>query len=672
MKKLLLSLFVVLSAIVGVHAQSSYTIEFASTAKGSTPISTSTQATTFVASASTKWLEASPVKKASSVYYGGSTDIDKSAIRLGAKNSAGSITLKLSEAGKVKATKITISAQKYENYTNTNVSICGKTCNVTTTTLTDYSVDLDGKNLLSELEIATSGTNKNRIYIRSISVTYNDNESGDVTLGELSATYDSEEIANNENLTVEYGSSISFSADYATSFAITEGETTTTINATNGKATWTPAVCKDVAVSVVAKREIKGEDEQTSEPLTFNLTVVKPDYLIANWIITNAGNADSAGTVDLDLTLDKTSSPGKWHAYGTKTYSSTIGGGAQLGSKSSPFTNGTITLTDSEIPADAIIREITFNGYTNDAYTLAVTVNGVSAGNISVAKDTATDHKLSGLELEGNEIVFTATSATKYLCVKGFTIKYAEKEKQPGDITMTYDENFSECLDYEQGKYWHMVGNKMTFTSADAAKMTITCDDAAISLPEAVDGSSITWVIPEGLDNTAVTVTGSSKSGSLTSSKTYTFTSELITPLKPLYNFDSYKSVNIFNGGQGILMFRTFPYDPYAEEDIATLSIETNREWYFTPGKTMYGFRFDDISVIMTIQAKSVTPLAESDVLTLYVDGNGQVSGIENIATDATANEAIYFNLQGQRVNADQPGLYIRQQNGKAEKIIVR
>lgn len=343
-----------------------------------------------------------------------------------------------------------------------------------------------------------------------------------------------------------------------------------------------------------------------------------------------------------------------------------------MGSLNNPFTNGTITLTDSEIPADAIIREITFNGYTNEAHTLAVTVNGVSAGNISVATGTATDHKLSGLELEGNEIVFTATSAAKYLCVKGFTIKYAEKEKQPGDITMTYDENFSECLDYEQGKYWHMVGNKMTFTSANAAKMTITCDDAAISLPEAVDGSSITWVIPEGLDNTAVTVTGSSKSGSLTSSKTYTFTSELITPLKPLYNFDSYKSVTIFNGGQGILMFRTFPYDPYAEEDIATLSIETNREWYFTPGKTMYGFRFDDISVIMTIQAKSVTPLAESDVLTFYVDGNGQVSGIENIATDATANEAIYFNLQGQRVNADQPGLYIRQQNGKAEKIIVR
>lgn len=671
MKKLLLCLFVVLSAIVGVHAQSNYTIEFASKATTPTLIQTSTQATTFVASSSTQWLEASPVKNVSKVYYGGDKDIDKSAIRFGSKNDCGNITLKLSEAGIVKATKITISAQKYVNDNNTTVSICGKTCTITATTLTDYSVDLDGKSLLSELEIATSEKSKNRIYIQSITVTYNDNESGDVTLGELSATYNSEAIANDESLTVEYGSAISFSADYATSFAITEGETTTTINATNGKATWTPEACKDVAVSVVAKREVKDEDVQTSEPLTFNLTVVKPEYLIASWIITGAKTADS--TVDLDLDLDETSSPGKWHAYGTETYSeNATNGGAKLGSNKRPFTNGTITLTDSEIPADAIIKEITFNGFTNSEYTLAVTVNGVSAGNISVAKNTATDHKLSGLELEGNEIVFTATSANKYLCVKGFSIKYVEKEKQPGAIIMNYDKQFSECSNYEKGDYWHMVGNKMTFTSKDAAKMTITCDNAAISLPEPVDGSSITWEIPDGLENTAVTVTGSSKSGSLTSTKTYTFTSELITPIVPSYNFGLNKNVTISNGRGGALMLRTFPYDPYAEEDIATLSIETNREWYFSPDKYEYQFIFDDTSVIMTIQAKSVTPLAESGVVTLYVDGNGQVAGIKHIATDATSNDAIYFNLQGQRVNADQPGLYIRQQNGKAEKIIIR
>lgn len=671
MKKLLLCLFVVLSTIVGVYAQSSYTIEFASKANGDSQILTSTKATTFVASSSTEWLEASPVKSVSMVYYGGSSDINKSAIRFGSNNAAGSITLKLSDLGKVKATKITISAQKYASSDdNSTVSVCGKSCTVTATSFTDYNFDLDGNNILSELTIVTSGK-KSRVYIKSITVTYNDDESGDVTLGELSATYNSEAIANDESVTIEYGSSISLNADYATSFAITEGETTTTIDATNGKATWAPTICENVAVSVVAKREVDGEDTQTSEPLSFNLTVVKPDYLTANWIIIGAGNADSAGTVDLDLKLDTSNrDPSNWHANGVNTYSGSINGGAQLGSKDKPFIDGTIKLIDSEIPANATIREITFNGYTNSAYSLAVTVNGKSAGNITVAKDNATDHTLSGLELEGNEIVFTVTSATKYLCVKGISIKYVEK--QPGNIEMIYDENFTECSNYEQGGYWHMVGNKMTFKSEDAAKMAITCGDASISVPEAVDGSSITWEIPEGLDETSVTVIGSSKSGMLTSTKTYTFTSALIEPIVPFYYFGSNKNVAIHNGGRGRLMIRTFPYDPYAEEEVEPLAIETNTEWYYTPQRYQHQLIFGDTSVIMTIQAKSVTPLAESDVLTFYVDGNGQVSGIESIATDAAANKPIYFNLQGQRVNADQPGLYIRKQNGKAEKIVIR
>lgn len=668
MKKLLLLFSAVLIAIFGMQAQSSYTIEFASTSNSQTEIKTDIQAKTFITSSSLQYVEENPVKSATMARYGGNDTPQKSSILFGSKKNSGSITLKLSDLGKVKATKITISAQKYNNDNNTSVSVCGKNCTVTATSFTDYSVDLDGSNILSELTIETSGKDQNRVYIKSITVTYK----GDATLGELSATYNSDAIAKDESVTVEYGSSISFSANYATSFEVTTEGTTTTIDATNGSATWTPAVCENAAVSVVAKREVEGEDVQTSEPLTFNLTVVKPNYLIANWIVTGAGNADD-GTVDLDLKLSETSSPGKWHAYGTGTYSGSLNGGAQLGAKDKPFKNGTITLTHSEIPANAIIQEITFNGYTKKSKTIvsSVTVNGESAGNISINDNAAKDYTLSGLALEGNEIIFTVTSTPNdaYLCVKGISIKYIEK--QPGEIELAYDEHFSEGLSSD-GIIWHMAGNKLTFTSEDAAKMTIACEDASISVPEAANGSSITWQIPEGLDATAVTVTGSSKSGLFTSTKTYKFTSELKEPMKPYHFFGVNKNVVISTGGNGTLMIRTYPYDPYAEEDIAPQSIETQAEWYYTPQHYQHQLIYGDTPVIMTIQAKSVTPLAESEVLTFYVDGNGNVSGIENIATDGIDAEAIYYNLQGQRVNADQPGLYIRQQNGKAKKIIIR
>ena len=58
--------------------------------------------------------------------------------------------------------------------------------------------------------------------------------------------------------------------------------------------------------------------------------------------------------------------------------------------------------------------------------------------------------------------------------------------------------------------------------------------------------------------------------------------------------------------------------------------------------------------------------------MSFYVSNDGQVSGIENVATDVIAGEAVYYNRQGQRVNADRPGMYIRQQGGKAEKLVIR
>ena len=52
---------------------------------------------------------------------------------------------------------------------------------------------------------------------------------------------------------------------------------------------------------------------------------------------------------------------------------------------------------------------------------------------------------------------------------------------------------------------------------------------------------------------------------------------------------------------------------------------------------------------------------------------NNGTGGVENVATDVNADAPVeYFNVQGMRVNANTPGMYIRRQGDKATKVIIK
>lgn len=675
MKKLLLLLGLILAGL-GITRADSYTITFSSTANSAMQLSTSTKATTFIASNSQEYVDASPVTAATSAYYGGTSADEKTWIRIGKSKAKGSLTLKLSTKGQVKATSIIVSVKKYsQNDENATLTLNGKSETISSDTFEDKTFTLNGDEALTQLTLSTnapSSNKSNRIYIQSITINYGGNVPPEpVELGELSATCNGAAIEN--PLTIEEGTPIMFYADNATSFVVTTEVGADEIPATNGSAEWTPGICENASVNVVAKREVEGEETLTSDALTFNLTVKKADYVIANWIIISAPSTAGGNKVDIDLTLDPIeSSPGKWHAYAESSYTSGISGGAQLGSSNNPFTDGTITLTDSDIPANAIIKEIIFNGFTNDAYTLAVTVNGESAGNITVAKSTAQDRKLSELELTGNEVVFTATSASKYLCVKGISIKYTIPEEQPGEIVVDYIPQFCEEANEDKTELTMMAGAELRFSSMAAAKMEITTEEEGIELPEAVNEANITWTVPADIIAT-IKVTASSESGEKTSERVYTICSEDITPEIPEYIFENDSKSVMISTKAGALKIMAAPYTPTPEENTAMMAIEA-QGWSFTPGNDpkSYEFSYEDMESTMNVSVKSVTPTKESDVVSFYVSNDGQVSGIENVATDVIAGEAVYYNLQGQRVNADRPGLYIRKQGGKAEKFVIR
>ena len=74
----------------------------------------------------------------------------------------------------------------------------------------------------------------------------------------------------------------------------------------------------------------------------------------------------------------------------------------------------------------------------------------------------------------------------------------------------------------------------------------------------------------------------------------------------------------------------------------------------------------------LSIRAKSVLGDLHSEEIVKNVDASGNIiSSVEGVAADDMNAPVEYFNLQGVRVAADQPGLYIRRQGSKVEKVAI-
>lgn len=303
----------------------------------------------------------------------------------------------------------------------------------------------------------------------------------------------------------------------------------------------------------------------------------------------------------------------------------------------------------------------------------SIKVGETTADNtITFSNSTATN--TADVNLTGNSIVLTCGGGTniKQTYISGISIKYTIPEEQPGEIVVDYTQQFCEEANEDKTELTMMAGAELRFSSMAAAKMEITTDEEGIELPEAVNEANITWTVPADIIAT-IKVTASSESGEKTSERVYTICSEDITPEIPKYIFENDSKSVMISTKAGALKIMAAPYTPTPEENTPMMAVEA-QGWAFTPGDDpkSYEFSYEGTESTMNVSVKSVTPTKESDVVSFYVSNDGQVSGIENVATDIIAGEAVYYNLQGQRVNADRPGMYIRQQDGKAEKFIIR
>lgn len=665
MKKLLL-LFVAVLYMVSAYAETY----------------TTTSATATISSDRTSWTENDvtwALKYAwgdpSKTYYA----VETNGLHIGSKSNFIN-NVEMSTSGILgKITKVTFTGQSNSTTSELTVSVgdskfmCG---NATSTGLTSssqsYTFEGEGEgDIVINISNSTSGKN---IYIKGVTVEY---ELGNVTLGEVSATCDGTPIEN--SLTIYQNTDISFHADYATSIEVSvNNQRPTVLTTSDGTATWKPEICNDATVNVVAKREVEGTETQVSNTLTFNLTVKKADYVIADWVVTGIPNVSGGSAINnVALICTPNSATGVWKAKHDKSYATTNNNAAQLGSSNNTFNGGTLTLSGSDIPANAIILSISLTGYNNSSThaVWSIKVGETTADNtITFSNSTATN--TADVNLTGNSIVLTCGGGTniKQTYISGISIKYTIPEEQPGEIAVDYVPQYCLSVDDDKTDLTVMTGTSLRFSSMAAAHMAITAEVEGAELPDAVNEANIEWTVPE-ISRVKVTVTASSESGEKTSTQTYTISSVDILPGVPTYTFDENSKTVEITTKRGALQIMVEPYTTSLEENAApaVMAIEA-QGWAFTPGNDpkSYDFSYEGMESTMNVSVKSVTPTKESDVVSFYVSNDGQVSGIENVATDVIAGEAVYYNLQGQRVNADRPGMYIRQQGGKAEKFVIR
>ena len=669
---------------IGIAHAESYTINFNSTANTATQLATTTKATTFIATNSQEYVEASPISSATSAYYGGSTTEEKTWIRIGKSKAAGEVTLKLSEKVQVKATTIIVSAKKYSaSDEDATLSLNGKSENITSTTFEDKVFTFNGDETVKTLAFSTntpSSSSSNRIYIQSITVNYTTDP---VVLGGLTATYDDNAIDNDGIATIFQGTAVKLHADNATSFEVTvNDETPIHLDASDDSADWIPGICDNASVSVIAKREIEGEEIQTSNTLTFNLTVKKAEYLIADWIVTGIDATNGGSVLNKPLICTETSSKGTWQAYHATAYSSTSGNAAQLGSSTAAntFNGGTLTLSDSDIPENANILSISLTGNNNSTIPAVWSIKvGEKTSDNTITFSNTVKTNTANVNLIGNSIVLTCKAATdngniKQTYISGISIRYEipEEEDQPGEVTVDYIPQY--CLEANDDKteLTVMDGTELTFTSLGAATMQITTEDEGVELPEATNGDKISWTVPAETIAT-IKVTAYSGSGNKTTECVYTIESEEIEPATPEYIFETDSKTVLITTDAGALMIMAAPYVQIPEENVTIMAIEP-QGWAFTASEDpkSHEFSYDGMESTMNVSVKSTTPTKESNAVSFYVSNDGLVSGIKNVAADNDSAEAAYYNLQGQRVEADRAGIYIRVQGGKAEKFIVR
>ena len=175
-RKLLLKTLLLLFALIAGSSSTwaedgSYVITFENSSNSATAIATTTGANTTIAEASRSFVLAKPYSDITgNCYYGGTTDAEKASIRLGKSGNDASLTISLSDEGKVTATSIVLNCMKMSGSKNSEATIQANG-------MTAQSAPAEAGNLTFTFDNATDIesivlTSVKAVFIYSITVNY--------------------------------------------------------------------------------------------------------------------------------------------------------------------------------------------------------------------------------------------------------------------------------------------------------------------------------------------------------------------------------------------------------------------------------------------------------------------------------------------------------------------
>ena len=470
----LLCLFIMIGATRVMADSSSYTISFSNSVKSATAISSTTKASTTIASESCTYVTTQPYTINDGNCYYGDT---QTCIRVGKSNSSGSLSIGLSDAGKVTPTSIVV-----HGYTSSNKNVGGSlTVNgVSEASSTTFSTDEADftYNFTSGTEITsiTLVTTK-AFYINSITVNYG--SSTPATTHTLTITQPqaggSFTVTDSDSETVSSGASIAegveltLSATPAEHYTFTSWDITGTGSSVSGN-TFTMGT-DDATISATFTEDAKysvsyeanggtGTDPTTADQYSgaqFTLPAnpyTKTGYKFAGW---SDGSQTYAVGDEYTMPAQAVTFTAQWEEKTTPTFS--IGNlTVTLGDAITPVivTNNTdgcsVTYTssdddivlavDDELEAEAVgTATITATMAETDNFkvaqtTFTVTVNAKSATAHSLTIEQSTGGTISanpnGTIEQGTEVTLTATPDAHYTFTSWYVL-----DGEANEVTVT-------------------------------------------------------------------------------------------------------------------------------------------------------------------------------------------------------------------------------------------
>lgn len=234
-----------------------YTITFGNKAGGATQIQESLKASTAI-TGGLNYVTANPFTVSSGIcYYGGGSADEKASVRLGKKNAASSLTIALSETGKVKASSIVVNCkQMNDNSAGGTLAVNGLPAQEFPSSASDLTYTFSEPANITSIKLEATKS----VYVYSITVTYTESSEPQKTVKSLAIT--------GEPTNKEYYVGDAFSTDGLKVNATYDDDTQEDVTA---KATWTrsPATFTEAgAVSVTATASYGGVSASTTCPVT--------------------------------------------------------------------------------------------------------------------------------------------------------------------------------------------------------------------------------------------------------------------------------------------------------------------------------------------------------------------------------------------------------------------